>query len=195
MHAFFRVLSALLVMLLLTPCGARAQERKWVRGTVTATSLETFTVYVFGLDLNLGFTVVPSTVIVASGGISVRPPEHTKPEFSDIVTRGRVVEVHYTRKGARNQADIIRPAVDDWQEAGTSFVGRVAAVSGGALTVEADGGRQTFAVAPATRVLGSRLGTRRLGDLIGENERVLVLFGGDANTLTATEVFVIRRSR
>lgn len=112
MNAFLRSVGFVLVALVLVTLRASAQECRWVRGTATAMTDDALTVYLAGSGLHATFVMDQSPVVVARGpGTTVRPPERVRATLSEVVRLGDPVDVHYTRKSARNHSRVIRLSV------------------------------------------------------------------------------------
>ena len=198
MHGVLQLAGVAWGALVLVTLNADAQERRWVRGTVTATTDDSVTVFVDGPDLNLTFTVDDASVVFAPGGVWVHPPERTRPRLSDVVRLDDAIEVHYTRKGTRNHAGVVRRSVEALEGSGRSLEGVVTARSSQTLTVEADGRQSTFTLEPSTKMTRPGLGPGPEWPpthVIRKDDTVLVLYRAEGTALLATEICAIPRIR
>jgi len=208
MNAVLRLAAFVSAALASMPLGANAQEYRWVRGTVTAITNERLTIYVASLGLNLPFAVDRSSLVLGFPTPTyTHPPEQMQPSLTNLVRPGSVIEVHYyARTGPPdNYAGIIR-GVGGGQESGRSVAGRVTALSRETLTVEVDDRPHTFAVDPATLVIGPGFGTATqkkrkagetpgLADIVQNGDLVLVLHRVEGTASVATDIQMLRRSR
>jgi hypothetical protein len=108
------------------------------------------------------------------------------------------IEVHYTRKGTRNHAGVVRRSMEASEGWGRSLEGVVTALSSQTLTVEADGRQSTFTLAPATKVTRPGFGPgpeSPTTHFIQKDDTVLVLYRAEGTASLATEICVIPGSR
>jgi hypothetical protein len=202
---------AVLTIVTLFTTGARAQETKKARGTVTAMSAATMTVQVAGTAMN--FAVDSKTVVEARGAgtASKKAAADNKPgpSLSEVIKVGQAVEVSYHDAGGTMHAAGIRAiaASELTPSTAKSSTGKVSSVSANSLTISGSGGSgatftQTFVIGPNTKVVEKGAGTMaaKTGgkavatDLVHTGDTVHVAFSDANGTLQATTVTVTTKA-
>ncbi len=198
---------ALAVFLTLGLPTAQAQERSFVRGTVTAIAGDTITVKVAGEDMT--FNVDKNTNVIAKGaGTKQKQAEQTGegPKLGDLLKVGEGVEVHYRESGGTKMATEIRgnlsKATVEQQAQGKSVRGKVTAAANDKVTVNSGGKDYEFTVDSKTNVIGRGASTKTaqlkkegktptFTDFVGVGDSVVVSAGPD---MKATEVRVTAKA-
>jgi len=193
-------------------------QSKTVRGTVTAMAGDTVTIKT--LDKDMSFKVDAKTDIVAKGGSTATRAAQAAgaagPKLSDIIKVGEGVEVTYTEDGGVMHAkqirgDVLVPSAPKAPEAPAAAkqkaTGKVTAVAGDTITVNAAGKDWTFKVDSKTDIVaaGGSTATRaaqaagaagpKLGDIVKVGDQVEVDWHDMAGVNHATYVRVLAKAK
>jgi len=190
-------------------------QSKTVRGTVKAMAGDTITIT--ALDKDMSFKVDAKTDIVAKGGsTATRAAQATGaagPKLGDIIKVGEGVEITYTEEAGALHAKQIRgdvsvPSAPKAPEsAKKKAMGKVTAVAGDTVTVNADGKDWAFKVDGKTDIVaaGGSTATRaaqaaggagpKLGDIVKVGDQVEVDWHEMAGVNHATYIRVLAKAK
>jgi hypothetical protein len=204
-------LGAAVVLLVAAAVHPAEAQTKTARGTATTVTDVSLTVKLGDKDMT--FDVDSKTVVQASGaGRQTRAAQAAGAagiKLTSVIQSGQPVLVTYREANGKNLAtgisriSTVGSSGGSMSETPRIASGTVKSVSASSLVITSEGKDTTFAIDPATSVVGRGAGTAAsaaggrvvITSLVGSGDTVSVSYAGTAGAMRATEVRITAKAR